>query len=97
LKIRFSSEALDDLSDAIEFVAGRDPSAAARLSERLFTRLEVLARLDFEGTQMVLRRSGEVVKSWPVPPYRIYYRRRVGALEIVRIYHQAQRPIARLR
>ncbi|HZS36196.1 MAG TPA: hypothetical protein VFF06_05190 [Polyangia bacterium] len=30
-----------------------------------------------------------------LPPLRIYYRRRARSLEIVRVYHQSRRPIAK--
>jgi hypothetical protein len=31
----------------------------------------------------------------PVPPYRIYYRKSADVFEVVRVYHQARRPIER--
>jgi plasmid stabilization system protein ParE len=40
-------------------------------------------------------RGGMLVRSWPLPPYRIYYRRRDGYLEVMRVYHQARQPITR--
>jgi len=30
------------------------------------------------------------VRSWPVPPVRVYYQRQSNALWVLRIYHQAQ-------
>ena len=56
-----------------------------------------LARLDeglFEGPEQRLR-GGMLVRSWPLPPYRIYYRRRDGFLDVMRVYHQARKPITR--
>ncbi|PYM46503.1 MAG: hypothetical protein DME14_18060 [Candidatus Rokuibacteriota bacterium] len=38
-------------------------------------------------------RDGRRVHSWPVPPYRVYYRKSADVLEVVRVYHQARRPI----
>ena len=40
-------------------------------------------------------RSGTLVRSWAVPPFRIYYQRHSGELLIVRVYHQTRRPITR--
>ncbi len=34
-------------------------------------------------------------RSWPLAPLRIYYKRHDDLLEIVRVYHRAQRPITR--
>jgi hypothetical protein len=53
-----------------------------------------LAREEFEGPEQRLK-SGLMVRSWPLPPYRLFYRRREGVLEVMRIYHQARRPITR--
>jgi hypothetical protein len=43
----------------------------------------------------VLLRDGRWVKTWPVPPYRIYYRVSGQELQVIRVYHQARRPIER--
>jgi plasmid stabilization system protein ParE len=94
LKVIFAPEAERDLLSAVEFLAGRNPAAAARLSAHVADIIGRLAEGDFEGPEQRLR-SGAIVKSWPVSPYRIYYQRDEDALRIVRIYHQARRPIAR--
>ena len=39
-------------------------------------------------------RSGVQVRSWAVPPFRIYYQRHPAELLIVRVYHQTRRPLA---
>jgi hypothetical protein len=56
--------------------------------------IEHLPAGDFEGPISRLR-SGSLVRSWPVPPFRISYQRHAGELLIVRVYHQTRRPIAR--
>jgi len=46
-----------------------------------------------DGSQslaMLVRRPRE---TWPVPPYRLYYRKTETALEVIRIYHQSRRPL----
>ena len=53
-----------------------------------------LARGEFDGPAALLN-TGEVVRSWPVPPVRVYYQRHAEALWIIRIYHQAQPPLTR--
>lgn len=47
-----------------------------------------------EGREVRLR-DGRQVHTWPVPPYRIYYRQSADVFEVVRVYHQARRPIER--
>jgi plasmid stabilization system protein ParE len=39
--------------------------------------------------------TGESVRSWVIPPFRIYYQRRQDALLVLRIYHHSRRPIAK--
>jgi plasmid stabilization system protein ParE len=94
LKVTFAPEAEQDLLRAVEFVRAKNPSAAAQLHGNVTALVHRLAQGDFEGPQHRLR-SGAIVRSWPVPPYRIYYQRGRDELHIVRIYHQARRPIVR--
>jgi plasmid stabilization system protein ParE len=94
LKIRFSPRARDDLRSAVEYVAARNTIAAAELRDHLLATIESLARGEFEGAEVRLR-SGAAVRSWPAVAYRIYYQRSAGTLRVVRVYHQARRPIAK--
>ena len=68
--------------------------AASELADHIFKIIDRLAQNELDGPEQTLV-SGEVVQSWPVPPVRIYYQRRAGAFWVLRIYHQAQAPIAR--
>ena len=56
--------------------------------------IDRLATHEFDGPVSRLR-SGGVVRSWAVPPFRIYYQRLPAELLIVRVYHQKRRPIER--
>ncbi len=94
MKIVFAPEAEQDLWAALDFLAARRPSAAAHLLGNVGTLVRRLADGDFEGPEARLR-SGEAVRSWPVSPYRLYYQRSHDELRVVRIYHQARRPITR--
>lgn len=97
MKIVFAPEAEKDLLAALDFLAARRPAAAAQLLGNVGTLVRGLAAGYFEGPEARLR-SGETVRSWPVSPYRLYYQhyqRSHDELRVVRIYHQARRPIAR--
>ena len=94
MKVVFAPEAERDLLAAVEFLSGRNPAAAVRLYTNVADIVGRLAEGDFEGPEQRLR-SGAIVRSWPVSPYRIYYLREEGILRIIRIYHQARRPIIR--
>jgi plasmid stabilization system protein ParE len=51
-----------------------------------------LAEGGLDGPLTTLR-SGVEVRSWPVPPLRIFYRRKLDGLHVLRIYHQSRRPL----
>lgn len=94
MTIYFSPEAEDDFAALIGYLAERNPTAAAGLGQRIFSMIDKLARGDFEGPEQILA-TQEVVRSWPVPPVRIYYQRRADAFWILRIPHQARSPLVR--
>jgi len=94
LKITYTDEAIADILDAITYLVERSPGAAANLDADIAACVERLASRQFDGPVSRLR-SGIVVQSWAVPPFRIYYQRHPDELLIVRVYHQARRPITR--
>lgn len=93
MNVSYSEEAIADILDAITYLNERNPTAAAHLDADIARCVERLAAGEFEGPISRLR-SGSLVRSWPVPPFRIYYQRHPGELFIVRVYHQTRRPIA---
>lgn len=94
MTIYFSPKAETDFAAIIGYLAERNPTAAVELGDRIFTIIDKLARDEFEGPEQTLV-SGELVRSWPVPPMRVYYQRQPSAFWVLRIYHQAQRPIVK--
>ena len=93
-RVSWSPQAADDLVEALGYLVERNPQAAAMLAERVLALVERLAEGELHGPAQTLR-SGEVVHSWPVPPFRLYYRRDATTLRIVRLYHQRRRPISK--
>ena len=94
MKVTYTEEAVADIVDAIAYLNERNPTAAAKLDAEITACVERLADREFDGPVSRLR-SGAVVRSWGVPPFRIYYQRHPDELLIVRVYHQARRPITR--
>ena len=94
MKIEYTLEARNDLEDTFERIVVDNPLAAARLEERLLSLIERLAAREFEGPEIELT-TGERVRSWPVPPLRVYYRREPERLLVLRVYHQARQPITK--
>ncbi len=94
MKVTYTEEAVADIVQAISYLNERNPTAAAKLDADVARCVERLADREFEGPVSRLR-SGVVVRSWGVPPFRIYYQRHPDDLLIGRVYHQKQRPITR--
>jgi plasmid stabilization system protein ParE len=94
LKVTYTEEAVADIVQAITYLNERNPTAAAKLGADITRSIERLADREFEGPVSRLR-SGAVVRSWAVPPFRVYYQRHPDELLVVRVYHQARRPITR--
>ena len=94
MKVSYTEEAVADIVEAITYLNERNPIAAANLDAEIARCIERLAAHDFEGPVSRLR-TGALVRSWAVPPFRIYYQRHSEELLIVRVYHQTRRPITR--
>jgi plasmid stabilization system protein ParE len=94
LKVTYTEEAVADIVEAITYLNERSPTVAVKLDADIVRCIERLADRQFEGPVSRLR-SGAVVRSWGVPPFRIYYQRHADELVIVRVYHQARKPIVR--
>jgi len=94
LKITYTEEAVADIVSALTYLAERSPAAAAKLDAAIQQCIDRLAAQEFDGPESRLK-SGTQVRSWPVPPFRVYYQRLSNEFLIVRVYHQARRPIAR--
>ena len=94
MKTTYTEDAIADIIEAITYLNERNPTAAANLDAEIARCIERLAAQEFEGPVSRLQ-SGALVRSWAVPPFRIYYQRHSAELLIVRVYHQTRRPITR--
>lgn len=94
MRIVFAPEADLDLDAAVDYLPERNPVAAFQLFNDVRSLVQRLAEGHFEGPLRTLS-NGAVVRSRPVPPFRIFYKRASDLLEVVRIYHQARQPITR--
>ena len=84
MNITYAEEAIADILDAIAYLNDRNPTAASNLDADLAACIEHLAAGEFEGPLSRLR-SGSLVRSWPVPPFRIYYQRKESVLYVLRV------------
>jgi len=75
VKIALAPEAVEDLAAVVEYLVERNPQAATATADAVFSVIDKLASGEFDGPERELRSTGERVRSWPVRPYRIFYRR----------------------
>jgi len=68
--ISFAPEAEEDFQALVEYIAERNPAAAASLSNRIFAIIDRLAAGDFEDPEVRLV-TGDLVRSSAAPPVRI--------------------------
>ena len=94
MKVTYTEEAVADIVEAITYLNDRNPTAAANLDAQIAQCIDRLAAQEFDGPVSRLR-SGALVRSWALPPFRIYYQRHHAELLIVRVYHQTRRPLTR--
>ena len=94
MTIVVAPKAKEDLREAYGYIARDTREAADRVLARIVEVIGMLASGGVEGREVTLR-DGRRVQTWPVPPYRIYYRKTGEVFQVVRVYHQARRPIER--
>jgi len=84
--VRFTDEALDDLSSILAFLNARSPNLADRYGRRLVEAADALADYPHRGKPGLVDGTRELTTVWP---YVIVYRV-ASAVEILRVWHGAQ-------
>lgn len=92
MQVRFSLQAEADLREAYDFIAKDNPDAADRVLEAISGAVARLASGSFQGRELRLQ-DGRKLRTWVIPPYRLFYRIRDDVFEVVRIHHSARRPL----
>lgn len=85
-RIRWTSEASDQLVAAIEYIRQDDPEAARRLASEIIEKIEMLARFPNSGRVGEVAGTRELVNS----PYVVVYRHTEEIVEILHVWHGAQ-------
>ena len=91
---RVAELARRELREQIVWLEERHPPAAAALVGRVEQAIELLASGRVEGRQVVLT-TGREVRRWRVAPLLLFYVRDRNVMTVLRIRHEAQRPIAK--
>jgi toxin ParE1/3/4 len=87
VRVRWLRAALEDVDSAATYIALDNRAAARRFVARLLTRIDQLSK------QPAMGRPGRVIgtRELVFPPYVIPYRVRDNAIEVLRVFHSAQR------
>jgi plasmid stabilization system protein ParE len=91
VKVRWTSEARDDLRGIVDYIAERDPDAADALLDRILQGVEILADGRFDGPES--RPGGRPARSWLIAPYRLHYVRDGEFLIVMRLYDGRRQPL----
>jgi len=85
-RIRWTSDASNQLTASIEHIAEDDPVVARKVAQAIIDRIELLT------TFPALGRLGEVsgTRELVSPPYVIVYRATAEVVEILNVWHGAQ-------
>ena len=89
MKVRWSNEALFDIADLRDYIAGESPKAASRVVLSIVRVVKILAENPHIGRPGRVPDTRELVISRT--PFVIPYRIRGTVLQILRVYHEARR------
>lgn len=90
-QVVWSTTAVEDLRQIVQFIALDDPDAAAGLAERMLERIERAAELPLSN-RSVPEKADPAIREIILRPYRIVYHvdEQRKAIGILRIWHAAR-------
>ncbi len=89
MRISWTRKALENLEEHAEYIAEADPLAAARVVDKIFCAIDMLA--DHPGVGRPGRVPGTRELVVTGTPYIVPYRVREQAVEILRVFHGSRR------
>lgn len=89
MEVRWSPQAVDDLTAIILYIRKQNPSAAERVAQTLYDGVSALHDLPRRGRPGRVNNTRELVFA-PLP-FVVVYRLRKGVIEIARVLHGSQR------
>ncbi len=89
MKVRWLDEAVLDLKAVRAYVARDNPAAAAEVAQRIREAVRILAAYPAAGRAGRVPHTREVVVSGT--PYILPYRIKANTVEILRVFHAAQK------
>ena len=90
MRLIYSPEAVQDLVRLRQFIAEKDPAAAARIAAELVTRIEHLLTFPEMGRPVPQCPEPGAVRDFVFGSYIVRYTVHPSALAILRIWHQLE-------
>ncbi|TCZ78547.1 type II toxin-antitoxin system RelE/ParE family toxin [Lysobacter sp. N42] len=91
MRLVYSPEAVQDLVRLRQFIAEKDPAAAARIAAELVGRIEQLLTFPEMGRPVPQSPEPGAVRDFVFGSYVVRYTVHPSALAILRIWHQLER------
>jgi toxin ParE1/3/4 len=90
-QVIWSEIAVEDLREIVQFIALDDPAAAAKLADRILSRVEMASEFPL-ANRVVPEREDPSIREIILRPYRIIYQTddERGAIHILRVWHAAR-------
>ena len=90
MNVRFTNRAENDVAKIIDFLIGHSPKSAQSVAASLFESIRVVSDHPLGGERT--SKPDVFVKIVPRYPYKIFYRLRENAIEILHVRHASRRP-----
>ena len=87
MKLVYSAEAIQDLVRLREFIAEKNPAAAARVAAELVSRIENLCVFPEMGRNVEFAPTSGVIKDFAFGNYIVRYALHTEAVAILRVWH----------
>ena len=90
-KVIWDDEAIEELRQAVRFIAPNNPTAARKTGEAILQKAGILGSFPRLG-KVFSKLSRDDVREIPVPPYRIFYHIKDAerTVRILKVWHGAQ-------
>ncbi|QCF25932.1 type II toxin-antitoxin system RelE/ParE family toxin [Hydrocarboniclastica marina] len=90
MKLVYTDEAIEDLKRLREFIAGHNPSAAARIATELVGKIELLSDFPKIGTPVEMAPVPDSVRDMVCGKYVVRYSLHPSAIIILRVWHDLE-------
>jgi toxin ParE1/3/4 len=87
VRLIYSVEAVQDLVRLREFIAEKNPTAAARIATELVARIDHLCLFPEIGRNVELAPTANVIRDFTFGNYLVRYAHHASAITVLRVWH----------